>query len=197
MCFYGQWNLRLVRAWECWEEGSWGPYEHFKGGSALSWEGMLVMLNFYWLMRSPRCDQAIKWQMQFFVGKYGAMYVRTERSLGPYVMYTIVGSALADQCHAPMSCCNYNCWFCGNISFMLSGCWGKGALGITRKEAQTTCIGPWPTCTLHVLCRSGPSHCFTKDMVLLRKGPKEVIRGELISAQVTSLLEKEVGRERW
>lgn len=53
---------------------------------------MLMMLNFYWLVKSPRNNQALKWQMQFFVGKRGVMYVRTERSLGPHVMCTIVGS---------------------------------------------------------------------------------------------------------
>lgn len=148
MCFCGQSNLLLVRAWECWEEGFLGPCEHFKGGWALSWEGMLMMQNFYWLMRSPWCNQVIKWQMQFFVGKRGVMYMRTERSLGPHVMCTTVGSALADQCHSPMSCCNYNWWFCVNINSVLSACWGKGVLGITRKEAQTGYINPWPTCTL-------------------------------------------------
>lgn len=77
----------------------------------------LLLIN-----EEPRCNQAIKWQMQFFVSKRGVMDVRTERSLGPHVMCTIVGSALADQCYSSMSCCNYNQWFCVNISSVLSAC---------------------------------------------------------------------------
>lgn len=50
-------------------------------------------------MVNPRNNQAMKWQMQFFVRKHGVTYVRGERRLGPHVICRIVGSELTSATH--------------------------------------------------------------------------------------------------
>jgi len=48
---------------------------------------------------NPRNNQAMKQQMQFFVGKCGVMCVRGDGRFGPHVICRLVGSELTSATH--------------------------------------------------------------------------------------------------